>query len=117
MTGKEVIRAALAKTGISQMELSEMLGYKNKTSVGAILNKNSNLRTDVFVKWLDMLGFEVIIRDKNDKTTEFVLTIEEDKQSAMSEAVSDRIAKNAAEMKSELTGKPERELPYPKPEK
>lgn len=99
MTGKEIIRAALAKSGVSQMKLSEMLGYSKKTSVGAILNKNNSLRTDVFTKWLNALGYEVIIRNKSNKSEEFVLTVEPESD-ASKQAEIDRLkAENAAEMR------------------
>lgn len=76
MTAKEIVRAALEKSGMSRMKLSEKLGYNNKTAVGSILNKNNSLRTDVFAKWLDALDYEVVIRDKNNRDVEFILTFE-----------------------------------------
>lgn len=102
MTGKEIIRAALAKSGVSQMKLSEMLGYSKKTSVGAILNKNNSLRTDVFTKWLNALGYEVIIRNKSNKSEKFVLTVEPESNAAK-QAEIDRIkSENAAAMLDSL---------------
>lgn len=80
MTSKEIIRAALARAGVSQSSLSEKLEYSNKSAVGAILKKNNSLRSDVFCKWLDALGYEVIIRRKNDEfTDEWKLTAETDR--------------------------------------
>lgn len=80
MTSKEIIRMALTKAGITQTQLSNKLEYSNRTAVGAILNKNSSLRADIFCKWLDALGYEVIIRRKNDEfTDEWKLTAETDK--------------------------------------
>lgn len=77
MTSKEIIRTALTKAGITQTQLSDKLEYSNKTAVGSILHKNSSLRTDIFCKWLDALGYEVIIRRKNDEfTDEWKLTAE-----------------------------------------
>lgn len=80
MTSKEIIKTALAKAGISQTQLSEMLHYSNKTAVGAILNKNNSLRADIFCKWLDALGFEVVIRRKGKKSgAEWIMTVESEK--------------------------------------
>lgn len=80
MTSKEIIRTALTKAGITQTQLSDKLEYSNRTAVGAILNKNSSLRTDIFCKWLDALGYEVIIRRRNDEfTDEWKLTAETEK--------------------------------------
>lgn len=79
MTAKEIIRKAMAKVGISQSSLSEKLEYSTKTAVGAILNKNNSLRTDVFCKWLDVLGFEIVIRPKNcTDSTEWLLNDKSD---------------------------------------
>lgn len=81
MTSKEIIRAALAKAEISQTQLSEMLHYSNKTAVGAILNKNSTIRADIFCKWLDALGFEVVIRRKGKKNgAEWIMTVESENE-------------------------------------
>ena len=78
MTSKEIIRKAIASAGISQMKFSEMLGYSSKTSVGAILGKNNSLRSDVFCKWLDALGYEVVIRPKDRRDDiEWILTFDE----------------------------------------
>ena len=77
MTAKEIIRKALSRSGVSQTSLSEKLGYSNKTAVGAILGKNNSLRTDVFCKWLDAMGFEIVIRKKSgDKSEEWTMTEE-----------------------------------------
>ena len=77
MTAKEIIRKALSRSGMSQTSLSEKLGYSNKTAVGAILGKNNSLRTDVLFKWLDAMGFEIVIRKKNgNKSEEWTMTEE-----------------------------------------
>ena len=102
MTGKEIVRAALVKSGISQMKLSEILGYSKRTSVGSILNKNNSLRTDVFVRWLDALGYEVIIRNKNINGEEYILIVEPETEEEK-QAESDRLkAENAAAIRAEM---------------
>lgn len=97
MTAKEIIRKAMAKVGVSQSSLSEKLEYSTKTAVGAILNKNNSLRTDVFCKWLDVLGFEIVIRPKNSTDgTEWLLNDKQETAELM-QAEIDRIKSDNAE--------------------
>ena len=103
MTAKEIIRKAMAKVGVSQSSLSEKLEYSTKTAVGAILNKNNSLRTDVFYKWLDVLGFEIVIRQKNSTDgTEWLLNDKLETVELMQSEI-DRIkADNAAAMRESM---------------
>lgn len=78
MTAKEIVREVIARSGIPQTALSKKLGYSNKTAVGAILNKNNSLRADVLCKWLEVLGFEIVIRRKDGKGKEWIMTAESD---------------------------------------
>ena len=70
MNDKQIVKAALTRTGTSQAELSGRIGYANKTSLATMLCRQSTLRMDVLYKILDALGFEIVIRPKNkaDKT-------------------------------------------------
>lgn len=65
MNDKQIVKAALKRTGTSQAALSERLGYENKTSIATMLSRPSDLRSSVLLKMLDALGFEIIIRPKN----------------------------------------------------
>ena len=99
MTSKEIIRAALARAGVSQSSLSEKLEYSNKSAVGAILKKNNSLRSDVFCKWLDALGFEVVIRPKNKKdNTEWIMTEESESDEIAKAVIEKAKSENAAAM-------------------
>lgn len=70
MNDKQLVKAALKRTGESQASLSAKLGYANKTSIATMLSRPSDLRMNVLFRMLDALGFEIVIRPKNhaDKT-------------------------------------------------
>lgn len=75
MNDKQLVKAALKRSGESQASLSAKLGYANKTSIATMLSRPSDLRMNVLYKILDVLGFEVVVRPKNrlDKT-EWILS-------------------------------------------
>lgn len=73
MNDKLIIRAALKYRGMSQPQLAKKMGYSSVTSVGSILNKGNCLRSDVLFKFLNALGFEIAIRPKDGKETEWIL--------------------------------------------
>lgn len=73
MNDKQIIRAALKYRGMSQPQLAKKMGYSSVTSVGSILNKGNCLRSDVLFKFLNALGFEILIRPKDSKETEWML--------------------------------------------
>ena len=73
MNDKQIIRAALKYRGMSQPQLAKKMGYSSATSVGSILNKGNCLRVDVLFKFLNALGFEIAIRPKDSKGTEWIL--------------------------------------------
>ena len=65
MNDKQIVKAALTRTGTSQAVLSERLGYANKASIATMLSRPSDLRMNVLLRILDALGFEIVIRSKN----------------------------------------------------
>ena len=78
MNDKQIVKDAIAHAGITQAALSARLGYANKTSLATMLSRPSDLRSNVLLKILDALGFEVVVRPKNrsDKT-EWILRDED----------------------------------------
>ena len=107
MNDKQLVKAALKRTGESQASLSAKLGYANKTSIATMLSRPSDLRMSVLFKMLDALGFEIVVRPKNrDDKTEWLVTeddapIETERYIPAGEI--DRIkAENAAAMREAL---------------
>lgn len=100
MNDKQIVKAALARTGTSQAALSSKIGYANKTSLATMLSRQSTLRMDVLHKILDALGFEIIIRPKNraDKT-EWALSEDESPIEAQRYVDPEEIERIKSEMK------------------
>ena len=62
MKSNEVVRAAMAADGISQANLAAKLGYKHQSSVGNALGRENGMRVDVFVKMMNAMGYDVLVR-------------------------------------------------------
>lgn len=64
MNEKEIIKTAMAADGITQKELAEALGWNSQQSVGNMLTRKNSMRLDNFVKMLNEMGYEVVVRKK-----------------------------------------------------
>lgn len=71
MKANEIIGKAMAEGKITQRELAEALGLKSAQAVGNILYRSSSPLVNKFVKILDIMGYEVIVRKKIGETEEW----------------------------------------------
>lgn len=71
MKANEIIGKAMAEGKITQRELAEALGLKSAQAVGNILYRSSSPLVNKFVKILDTMGYEVIVRKKIGETEEW----------------------------------------------
>lgn len=69
MNEKEIIRAAMAVRGYNQTMLAEQAGLKRQTNVSEMLRSRS-VRVDNFVKLMNAMGFDVIVKDRNGSNKE-----------------------------------------------
>ena len=69
MKSNEAIRAVMSADGITQMELANKLGYKTQSGVGNALSRENGMRVDVFVKMMNAMGYDVIVRRGKDEMT------------------------------------------------
>ena len=65
MNDKQIVKAALTRTGTTQAALSGKIGHANKANIAAMLSRPGTIRMDIFFKILDALGFEIVVRPKN----------------------------------------------------
>ena len=65
MNEKQVLREAMRAKGISQAELAKQAGYKTQSHIANILARPS-MRVDVLVRLLNAMGYELIIRSKEE---------------------------------------------------
>ena len=67
MKSNEVIRSAMKTDGISQANLAARIGYKNQSGVGNALGRENGMRVDVFVKMMNAMGYDVVVRRGKDE--------------------------------------------------
>ena len=64
MNDKQIIRDAMQSRGYTQSLLAEKVGYASQAGIGQILSARNNTRLDTFVKLLNAMDFEVVVRSK-----------------------------------------------------
>lgn len=69
MKSNEVVRAVMASDGMTQMNLAAKLGYKTQSGVGNALNRENGMRVDVFIKMMNAMGYDVVVRRGKDEIT------------------------------------------------
>ena len=67
MKSNEVVRTAMKADGISQANLAAKLNYKTQSSVGNALGRENGMRVDIFVKMMNAMGYDVIVRRGKDE--------------------------------------------------
>ena len=75
MNEKKIIREAMYARRINQTVLASMMGMKHQSNIGGYLSGKS-LRVDTFVKLMDAMGFDVIVKDRNNSNRENVWKID-----------------------------------------
>lgn len=63
-TAGQIAKDALTSSGISQRKLAEKMGLRAQQAVFNLLNAKNGMRTDNFVKMMNLLGYDVIVRNK-----------------------------------------------------
>lgn len=71
MKAQEVITNAMKAGSVTQKELATALGFKSQQAIGNIVTRNQGVKVDIFVKALEVMGYEVIIRKKIGKSEEW----------------------------------------------
>lgn len=69
MNEKDIIRAAMKVRGISQKELAEKVEGEGAAPsyVSETLRRKNGMRIDKFAKFLEVMEYEIIIRDPDTK--------------------------------------------------
>ena len=71
MEAKKIIRNAMESGKVTQKEISAALGMKSQQAFGRILNHEGSMRLENFVKILEVMGYEVVVRKKIGKSEEW----------------------------------------------
>lgn len=67
MKSNEVVRTVMSADGITQANLAAKMGYKTQSGVGNALSRENGMRVDVFVKMMNAMGYDVIVRRGKDE--------------------------------------------------
>nr|DAU48185.1 MAG TPA: Regulatory protein-modification, helix-turn-helix, transcriptional regulato, DNA [Bacteriophage sp.] len=78
MDDKEIVIGAMKKRDYSQSLLAEEMGYSNASGVSGRIRGRQAMRCDTFWKFLDKLGFEVVVRSKRTDKTEWILSYDKE---------------------------------------
>lgn len=71
MKAKEIIKAAMSAGKITQKELAGAVGLKSQQAIGNLLLRENGMRLDGFLKMLDVMGYEVVVRKKLGESEEW----------------------------------------------
>lgn len=64
MKAAEIVRHGMESLGVSQKQLATKIGLKTQQSVFNILNAKQGMRIDNFVKMMNVLGYDVMVKHR-----------------------------------------------------
>lgn len=73
MDDKDIIRAAIADRGTTQKEVAEKMGKENQQYIGNMLMRKTSMRVDNFVKVLNAMGYDVVVKPNIGKGKEWTV--------------------------------------------
>lgn len=71
---QSILKALINARGYTYKTIGELLGGKTTQAVSDRLNKRSSMSVDTLIKYLDILGCELVIRDKSEKKDVWIIT-------------------------------------------
>ena len=75
MKAADIVRQVMDSVGMSQKKLADKIGLKTQQSVFNILNAKQGMRIDNFVKMMNVLGYDVMVKHR---VTDQEITVEVD---------------------------------------
>lgn len=73
-TAKDAIVEIMKTVGVSQQKMADKIGVKKQQGVFNMLNAKNGMRIDSFIKMLDALGYDVLIRNRvNEEEVQIIL--------------------------------------------
>ena len=64
MKAADIVRQVMDSVGMSQKKLATKIGLKTQQSVFNILNAKQGMRIDNFVKMMNVLGYDVMVKNR-----------------------------------------------------
>lgn len=78
MTDKEIVAEAMKSHNYNMNVLAKSLGYAYASGVTERMRGKQAMRCDTFVKFLNEMGFEVVVRSKLADKVEFTVSYPEE---------------------------------------
>ena len=64
MTAQDIVKSIMEGVGISQKKLADKIGAKSQQAVFNMLNAKNGMRVDNFVKLMNAMGYDVVVRNR-----------------------------------------------------
>lgn len=77
MTDKEIVKAIMEMRGFSGKSLSEKIGFMTPSGVTERLRGQRAMRCDTFLKLIEAMDCEVVVRSKLKDKEQFTLTFDD----------------------------------------
>lgn len=61
-TPQKILADAMVEAKVTQKAMAEAMGLKSPQAIGNILYRENSVRVSSFVKMLDLMGYEVVVR-------------------------------------------------------
>lgn len=62
MKAQEILGKAMGNEKVTQKAMAEAMGLKSPQAIGNIIYRENSVRVNSFVKMLNLMGYEVIVR-------------------------------------------------------
>lgn len=63
-TAPDAVEGVMVDLGISQKKMADKMGLRVQQAVYNMLSAKNGMRTDNFIKAMDVLGYDVVIRNR-----------------------------------------------------
>mgnify|MGYP003434350544 CR=1 FL=1 len=71
MKAQEILGKAMSNERVTQKALADAMGLKSAQAVGNILYRDNSVRVNSFVKMLNLMGYEVVVRKRLGESEEW----------------------------------------------
>lgn len=71
---QSILKALINARGYTYKTIGELLGGKTTQAISDRLNKRSSMSVNTLLQFLNILGCELVIRDKNEKKDIWIIT-------------------------------------------
>lgn len=66
VNSKDILEKVMKDEKVTQKELATAMGLKSQQAIGNMLTRQNSIRLESYVKMLNKMGYEVIVRKKKE---------------------------------------------------